>query len=171
MRERCFEALGALNLAHALKTKPETVKNLINLDNGETPNLLMFKESMDLTRPTMAGHSFGGATTLMALGADPRFKIGLVLDGWLFPIRDNDELVDKVNQPVMFINTESFLNEFNLTKMASFSREAEAEDHDAERLCYYIKGSVHQNHIDAPFVMRVRNFVSIWLLFRLHRFF
>ena len=42
---------------------------------------------MDLSNPVMCGHSFGGATTLMALATEPKFKIGIVLDGWLFPIR------------------------------------------------------------------------------------
>lgn len=98
----------------------------------------------------MCGHSFGGATTLMALGADDRFKVGIVLDGWLFPIRDENNLTDKVKQrPILFVNTESFLNQENLKKMETFKHNSEAE-----RLCYYIKGSVHQNQLDAPDVFK-----------------
>jgi hypothetical protein len=82
---------------------------------------------------------------------DSRFKVGIVLDGWLYPIKDEKDLSDKVNQPIMFINTESFLHEENLKKMATFS-EAASDDH--ERICHVIKGSVHQNHIDAPFVLK-----------------
>jgi hypothetical protein len=107
---------------------------------------------MDLTNPVMSGHSFGGATTVLSLGLDSRFKVGIVLDGWLYPIKDEKDLSDKVNQPIMFINTESFLHEENLKKMATFS-EAASDDH--ERICHVIKGSVHQNHIDAPFVLKV----------------
>ena len=118
-------------------------------------DLTIFKDTMDLSSPVMAGHSFGGATTLMALAADERFKVGIVLDGWLFPIRDNIDLVSKVKQPVMFVNTESFLNEDNLKKMETF---AEAK---SERLCYYIQGSVHQNHIDAPFIIRVSRYYDL----------
>jgi hypothetical protein len=32
--------------------------------------------------------------------------MGLVLDGWLFPIKDED-LAEQVKQPVLFINTGS----------------------------------------------------------------
>ena len=45
------------------------------------------QDTMDLSNPVMCGHSFGGATTLMALATEPKFKLGIVLDGWLFPIR------------------------------------------------------------------------------------
>ena len=128
------------------------------LPDQTTPNYFNphdFRDSMDTTSPVICGHSFGGATTLMALASDPRFKIGLVLDGWLFPIRDEDQLHKKVKQkPILFVNTESFLNEQNLSKMATFA-EAEEPPLEAKRICKYIKGSVHQNHIDAPFIMKV----------------
>jgi hypothetical protein len=52
----------------------------------------------------VTGHSFGGATTLYSLAKDSRFKLGVVLDGWLFPLRDED-VAQQVNQPIMFINT------------------------------------------------------------------
>ena len=68
--------------------------------------------------------------------------------------RDEMELPSKVNQkPIMFVNTESFLNEENLKKMETFSDSQE----EVQRTCLHILGSVHQNHIDAPFVIRVRS--------------
>jgi len=51
------------------------------------------------------GHSFGGATTLLTLSKDPRFKVGIVLDGWLFPLRDDEEVAKSVKQPLLFVNT------------------------------------------------------------------
>lgn len=137
VRERSHEACQTLDLAYAL-------------NNAQIPNLNMFKDSLDLNAgPVMCGHSFGGATTLMALAADNRFQVGIVLDGWLFPIRDETELNAKVKQkPILFVNTESFLNEDNLKKMETFKSD------EIERICHYIKGSVHQNHIDAPAVLR-----------------
>ena len=114
---------------------------------------------MDLSNPVMCGHSFGGATTLMALATEPKFKTGIVLDGWLFPIRDEIELPSKVKQkPILFVNTESFLNEENLKKMETFSNSSVADETEVDvvqRTCLYIQGSVHQNHIDAPFVLKV----------------
>ena len=50
---------------------------------------------------------------MLTLSKDPRFKMGIVLDGWLFPIRDEDLAAD-VKQPIVFINTgNAFLNHFS----------------------------------------------------------
>ena len=92
---------------------------------------------------------------LSLLGAEEKFKLGIVLDGWLFPLRDNEKLVEKVTQPVMFVNMDGFLNKDNLQKMQTFSTAK------TERICYYIKGSVHQNIIDVPFIIRVNYIISI----------
>lgn len=48
------------------------------------------------------GHSFGGATTVLSLTKDTRFKVGIALDAWLFPLRDCQVQVD---QPLLFIST------------------------------------------------------------------
>ena len=93
---------------------------------------------------------------LSPLGAEEKFKLGIVLDGWLFPLRDNEKLVEKVTQPVMFVNMDGFLNKDNLQKMQTFSTAK------TERICYYIKGSVHQNIIDVPFIIRVSYIISIY---------
>jgi hypothetical protein len=50
---------------------------------------------------------------------------------------------------VFYVFSESFLNFDNVEKLASFSKSSE------ERLSFCIQGSVHQNHIDAPFVLQV----------------
>jgi hypothetical protein len=69
--------------------------------------MLFFKKTNQMKNCFyFAGHSFGGATTLLGLSEDPRFKVGIVLDGWLFPIKDED-IVKSVNQPVLFVNTGS----------------------------------------------------------------
>ena len=95
----------------------------------------------------MLGHSYGGATTVMTLAKDKRFKLGVVLDGWLFPMKD--ETVSP-EQPIMFVNTESFMNRQNINKMKTFLSDTDAEN----RKMIFIKGSVHQNHIDAPLIFK-----------------
>jgi len=150
VRERCHEALQAMDLAFSLNESESAQTNFYH-EKEQDQFLESFKDTMDLSNPVMCGHSFGGATTLMALATEPKFKLGIVLDGWLFPIRDEMELPSKVNQkPIMFVNTESFLNEENLKKMETFSDSQE----EVQRTCLHILGSVHQNHIDAPFVIR-----------------
>ncbi len=107
--------------------------------------------ALDLSRPVMAGHSFGGVTTLLALRSDPRFKLGVSLDPWLFPLRDED--LREVPRPVMVVSTDSFRSRENLDKMRELKEGLPAEVY--QRLFYYIKGSVHQNYLDAPFLFHV----------------
>jgi dienelactone hydrolase len=40
-----------------------------------------FAGKLDISRVALAGHSLGGLTTVLALQQEPRFKVGLVLDG------------------------------------------------------------------------------------------
>lgn len=132
----------------------DLIMQLNNEGAGEVANVLpdadmfdlnMLRDSMDLTSPVVAGHSFGGATTLLALSKDDRFKQGLVLDGWLFPLKD---LEISPAQPIVFINTESFTNRMNINKTKTFLRDY------PDRRMVFIKGSVHQNMIDAPLIFK-----------------
>jgi len=140
-----------------LHTRVAEVKQTLDLvlklnDDGECTNVLeedfdpsMFKNTMNISAPVLAGHSYGGATTLMTLVKDPRFQQGLVLDGWLFPLKD-EELTPK--QPIVFINTESFMNRLNINRMKMFLTGVK------DRRMVFVKGSVHQNHIDAPLIFK-----------------
>jgi dienelactone hydrolase len=40
-----------------------------------------FAGKLDTSRVALAGHSLGGLTTVLALQQEPRFKVGIVLDG------------------------------------------------------------------------------------------
>merc|ERR1711868_224885 len=76
-----------------------------------------------------------------------RFKQGVVLDGWLFPMKDESLTPE---QPIMFVNTESFMSRQNINKMKTFLLDSDTEN----RKMIFIKGSVHQNHIDAPLIFK-----------------
>ena len=47
------------------------------LDSNCAENLAMFKDQADMTNPVAAGHSFGGATTLLALQHEKRYTYEL----------------------------------------------------------------------------------------------
>lgn len=108
--------------------------------------MLQFQGTLDVDQVIMLGHSFGGATSVLALEQDPRFKIGIVLDGWLFPIKDMN-LAETMKKPIMFVTTESFLNSENLKAM-------ELSPNQEKRKFFVIKGSVHQNFVDASSIMK-----------------
>lgn len=143
LHQRVRETRRTLDIVDLLSSG----ENVINaLPEAELFDLSMFKDRLDLSKPVLAGHSYGGATTLLTLSQDKRFHHGLVLDGWLFPLKDE---VVTPEQPIVFINTESFMNRDNIVKMKSFLRRK-----DQDRKLIFIKGSVHQNHIDAPLIFK-----------------
>ena len=98
------------------------------------------------------GHSMGGATTVLSLANDARFIGGIALDAWLFPLRDEIDLNTKIGaKPLMFLSTDSFRSEGNVGKIKEF-----IHDQPSSRHFYFIKGSVHQNHLDVPFILKAR---------------
>ena len=53
-----------------------------------------------------------------------------------------------MDQPIVFINTQSFMSRHNIAKMKTFLTG------NISRKMVFIKGSVHQNHIDAPLIFK-----------------
>ncbi|CAL4130997.1 unnamed protein product, partial [Meganyctiphanes norvegica] len=101
---------------------------------------------LDLSQVVMSGHSFGGGTTINTLAKDKRFKIGVALDPWLFPIKDDiEDIGPKVSQPLICISTERFQTKANLSAMNNLPEETAN--------FVTIKGTVHQNQADTPFVL------------------
>jgi len=139
LKYRVHEIKKTLDLVNSINIGEEVTNVLEDLD------LSPFVGLFDLESPVLAGHSFGGASTLLALEQDSRFKVGLVLDGWLYPLKNE---IMNPPQPMIFINTESFVNRSNISKMRQFLA------HPAYRRMLFIKGSVHMNHIDAPLIFK-----------------
>ncbi|KZS11692.1 Platelet-activating factor acetylhydrolase [Daphnia magna] len=112
-------------------------------------NLASFKGAMDLSSPVIAGHSFGSTTLLRTLATDQRYKIGLAMDAWMWPLKDELELTRNIQQPVLFINSETFQTAANLDSMKRFVANADY----AERSVLTLRGSIHDNQNDVPYLL------------------
>lgn len=108
-----------------------------------------FKGRLDLENLIMMGHSFGGSTALNTVSKRKEFKYCVLLDPWMFPIKD-EELHKTVHQPILFINTQTFHIESNVKAMAKFLI------NDKNKM-YTIKHTTHENQTDSPFI------VGYWL--------
>jgi len=125
VRTRVEECVQVLDLIEKLnRGEPE---EFVHFVPGQ--DFLQSLESrIDVSRPAIAGHSFGGATVVKALfDQGSRFKVGLGLDTWMFPLRgeESDLLAANassadVKPSLLFINCEKFQGENNLKTMAKF---------------------------------------------------
>ncbi|XP_026471874.1 platelet-activating factor acetylhydrolase-like [Ctenocephalides felis] len=130
-------------------------ENVINIMEREKDNmkLLDFKGILDMSQLAVMGQSFGAATSLLVLANDKRVKSGVILDAWMFPLKDMKALPERVTQPMIFINTQTFHIASNLAVMEKFTQNSK----EAERIVYTIKHTTHENQIDTPFI------VGYWL--------
>jgi len=165
VHHRAAEVSRALDLMSRLNgdVEGEQVKNV--LDSTSAFDLKRLEGLMDLSRPAICGHSFGGATTCLALAKDSRFRVGIALDAWMFPLKD-EEIAANLDQPLYFINADTFRCDETLRKISEFrlSPERSAAENAVDRRFQYIKGSVHQNTLDLPFIFQfslVKKFVGL----------
>ncbi|KAM6915514.1 platelet-activating factor acetylhydrolase [Xenentodon cancila] len=102
------------------------------------------ENSMDLCRIAAMGHSFGGATVIEVLCKEVKFKCGVALDAWMFPL--DDEIFRQVKQPLFFINSEKFQWAGNISRMRKLDSAV------IQRKMITIRGTVHQSFPDFTFL-------------------
>ncbi|KAK1171834.1 platelet-activating factor acetylhydrolase [Acipenser oxyrinchus oxyrinchus] len=139
VQQRANECIGALNLLTDINAG-QSVNNVLNLHFDWSK----LKDSMDLCRTAIMGHSFGGATVIQSLCRETKFKCGVALDSWMFPL--DDEVYARVTQPILFINSEKFQWLANIMKMKML------DANTIQRKMITIKGTVHQSFPDFTFL-------------------
>nr|XP_056712803.1 platelet-activating factor acetylhydrolase [Euleptes europaea] len=139
VHQRADECTRALNLLLDINSgKP--VVNLMPVSFDWTP----LKDSIDVHRIAVMGHSFGAATAVETLSKDVRFKCAVALDAWMLPLCD--EVYAGVHQPLLFINSEKFQWAANVVEMEKL----EAANRETKMIT--IKGTVHQSFPDFTFL-------------------
>ncbi|XP_050311173.1 platelet-activating factor acetylhydrolase-like [Anthonomus grandis grandis] len=105
---------------------------------------------LDLDSFGIMGHSFGAATALYTLANVAELRYAVLLDPWMFPIK-NESLREKLaGRPVIFINTQTFHIAANVRAMAEFANKENVE-------MYTIKHTTHENQTDSALL------VGCWL--------
>ncbi|XP_017497495.3 platelet-activating factor acetylhydrolase isoform X1 [Manis javanica] len=138
VQQRAKECSQALSLILDIDCG-RPVKNVLDLEF----DVEQLKDSIDRNKIAIIGHSFGGATVIQALSKDQRFRCGIALDAWMFPV--GDEVCSRIPQPLFFINSERFQYPANIIKMKKCYLPGR------ERKMITIRGSVHQNFADFTF--------------------
>ena len=99
---------------------------------------------LDLTRIGVFGHSFGRATSLMALSQDPRILAGIALDGWMVPVPD-ETIGEGIRKPVLYLGQERWDDPLNYEKLDRFIANSSGF---ATREIW--AGTKHMDFADAP---------------------
>ncbi|CAB3365494.1 Hypothetical predicted protein [Cloeon dipterum] len=122
-----------------------------NLLDPETKILEQLKGRLDLETASLMGHSFGGATTLVTAAKDDRFKQLIVLDSWLFGLK-NEENMPKVlaKVPKLFLNADYFQLDLkgNLDIMRKLVSPTDSK--------FTVKKSTHEQFCDSPNIIGLR---------------
>ncbi|WFD42316.1 1-alkyl-2-acetylglycerophosphocholine esterase [Malassezia psittaci] len=113
---------------------------------------------LDVEFPSLAGHSFGGATLIEFLRSDQEdFKFGIVLDPWMDPVRDpldDPEIRNKLNKPIYVLNSEGFTlwrDQYN--KLIRVLVDALTSNPDYRGWLMTLCGSNHTDFSDLPYLL------------------
>ena len=116
---------------------------LDNIENLQEKKEL-FWSSINLDRIGIMGHSFGGATSIVASARDERLDVCITLDCWFLPVESNI-IQSGMKIPFLFIGRPKWDTELNYLKLDSL---ISASDAPYEKLI--LPGTKHFDYSDTP---------------------
>ena len=112
-------------------------------------------EAMDLDRIGIFGHSFGGATSVMASYIDNRIDACISLDGWNVPIPQN-VIDDGLNVPLLYIGRPEWDTTLNYEKLDTLIARS---SQSADKLI--LDGTKHFDYSDTPYFSTMAKKIGI----------
>jgi len=97
----------------------------------------------DLNRIGIFGHSYGGATSIVAASQDPRIIATIALDGWMVPVPPK-VINQGLSSPMLYIGQESWSDPVNYQKLDKFLKNS------SQQTSVFIAGTKHFDFSDTP---------------------
>ena len=121
------------------------INQLIKIQSGKIKHQL--NGYLDLNRIGVAGHSYGGGTSIMVSYLDPRVKATLVLDSWMNPLPQKI-IENGIQQPLIYIGRPKWTDSDYPTNTDLVAKIMD----NTKGANYYltINGTLHLNYCDAP---------------------
>ena len=121
------------------------INQLIKIQSGKIKHQL--NGYLDLNRIGVAGHSYGGGTSIMVSYLDPRVKATLVLDSWMNPLPQKI-IENGIQQPLIYIGRPKWTDSDYPTNTDLVAKIMD----NTKGANYYltIKETLHLNYCDAP---------------------
>ena len=99
--------------------------------------------AVDMENIGVFGHSYGGATSLIASIQDERIDAAIALDGWMIPVPL--DVIDKgSNKPFYYIGRESWPDPLNYQQLNKFL------ERSSNQSTMFLSGTEHFDYSDAP---------------------
>ncbi|MCO5586450.1 hypothetical protein L7F22_040390 [Adiantum nelumboides] len=150
LRQRVLEVRKVIDVLESIDRGLLT-QNANTVTGKSALDVNMLQTRLDLHFIAVSGHSFGGATSIVASGIDKRIKCCLAMDVWWEPIdkMEFEKLAGKV--PVLLLNTENFdwkaLRDARGIFMKA-RRDATQDGRPLVTILKTIKGTSHQDQSD-----------------------
>ncbi|XP_060841575.1 platelet-activating factor acetylhydrolase-like [Rhopalosiphum padi] len=117
-----------------------SVKNVLK----SSFDLNQFNRKINVNKIISSGFSFGGATAIYNISHDSRYRVAIILDGWIFPLKSEPFL--NIEEPILFVNTHTFQIPANLNLICQYLHSK------GIRKLYTLKKTTHESLTDTAFM-------------------
>jgi len=126
-----------------LRTRVSDIRFMIDTIGSKQNQGVEVWTIVDMENIGVFGHSYGGATSLIASIQDERIDAAIALDGWMIPVPL--DVIDKgSNKPFYYIGRESWPDPLNYQQLNKFL------ERSSNQSTMFLSGTEHFDYSDAP---------------------